>query len=83
MDQGRCLLASDCFLKGLELDPTNHTFHFQLGRARERMNEFEAAIQSYEKAIENSPQPYQIWDSILDFTEDAKEAIMRVRKMIE
>ena len=84
MKQGRKILASNCFNKGLEYKPEHHSLLYHLGRAHELMNSNEDAIRMYEKALENIPINEDPWaDSIDDFSDEARIAIMRIQQKLD
>lgn len=76
MEQGRCILASEAFRKGLSIDSTSHALLYQLGRALERLNNIEESLDAYQQALNHGPNIEKSGD---DFTSETKKAIKRLR----
>ncbi len=83
LDQGRSLLAIDAFLHGIRIAPTSHPLHYQLGRAYERSGRHDEALSAYARAVDlisSSSEDALAW---LDFSAEAKEAIVRLGNLPE
>ena len=78
LEQGRCILASEAFKKGVSIDPTNHALLFQLGRAFERLGNLDKALEVYEQALQNKPNPGL---EEVDFSLEIEKAIKRVQRV--
>jgi len=84
MKQGRYTFACDAFKHGLKSEPTNHALLFQLGQSLETIGNLEESLESFRKAMQYSPGPYQAWSNAnMDFAREVKEAIARVQDAIE
>merc|ERR1711879_734723 len=53
--------ALEYLTKAIEKDPTNHTFYFAQGALYDKLNDFENAKASYDKAVEIKPDYFDAY----------------------
>lgn len=71
------------YIRGLIHSEDNHALYYQLARAYEAAGKIEDAINAFQRAIDTSPNPSGAFHYTgMDFTDNAREALERLRGSI-